>query len=96
MQKKCKVQIPNLILTLILTFKSLDPKINRGTPQVMGNTCVKYHLCMSEGNRAMGQKLLFHRRTDSQPAMVRPVCYEDLHHFNNISVILQFAQFLKR
>ena len=31
--------------------QKIDPKINRGPPLLIGNTCVKYHDCMSKGNR---------------------------------------------
>ena len=34
----------------------LDPKINRGTPWLIGNTCVKYHNYMLKGNRVTIRK----------------------------------------
>ena len=38
-----------------LGFRLYHPKINRGPPIVMANTCVKYH-CMSKGNGVIMQK----------------------------------------
>ena len=42
------------------------PKINRGLPPVIGNTCVKYHHCRSKRHGVIMLKPLFHRRTDRQ------------------------------
>ena len=50
----------------------IDPKINRGPPWVMINSCLKYHHCMSKGNGVIVRKPPFHRQTDSQPISIPP------------------------
>ena len=42
-----------IVKSLKSKFDLFDPKIKRGRPQVIVNTCVKYHQCMPQGNGVM-------------------------------------------
>ena len=63
--------------------------------RVKVNIYVKYHHCLSNGRGIIVQKPLFHRRTDRQTAMVKPVY---LHNFvgGGIQTYFQCGEIVER